>query len=353
MVFLRFRKAGSWLAIAGLALGFSGCTTFSHDDSAPPALAAPKGPGYSFVLIGDASEVDHPGYVKNGAESACADLARTLQSKMDLQVGPPANSGEAIKTQIENAVRGKVNSIIVDPHDDPIALKAIAEASKSGIQVVTYGHDAPLNSRATFVGFDDTALGRKAAFEMVKQLPKGGSIAIYAGDKKNPVSAQRLKAAMSVFATQPKIRVSDTIYGPEDSEKASALFESRLESGEKFDGWLMVGEWPVTRPEPLTKVNPFKTKIVAIGIQSGSLAWVERGAVFYLNSPYLDGYKAARAAYDLASKDGPVPPVSSIPLNLSRVGWENLRDVARNLDAWGYENVDRHFMFQLRAREKN
>jgi len=88
-------------------------------------------------------------------------------------------------TDVESLLAGGCDAIIILAQDSKAILPAIARAKAEGVPVIAY--DAPVDTAdATFVSFDNVAVGRLQAEAMVKAIDHGNWVAIE-GDAAHPI----------------------------------------------------------------------------------------------------------------------------------------------------------------------
>src|SRR5690242_11621112 len=90
-------------------------------------------------------------------------------------------------TDVENLLAGGCDALILLAQDPKAVLPAVDRAKAEGVPVIAY--DAPINTPdATFISFDNVAVGRLMAEAMVKVQPKGNWVRIE-GDAAHPIVA--------------------------------------------------------------------------------------------------------------------------------------------------------------------
>ena len=90
-------------------------------------------------------------------------------------------------TDVESLVAGGCDALILLAQDSKAVLPAVERAKAEGVPVIAY--DAPIDTPdATFVSFDNVAVGRLMAEAMVKAQPTGNWVRIE-GDAAHPIVA--------------------------------------------------------------------------------------------------------------------------------------------------------------------
>ena len=109
-----------------------------------------------------------------------------------------------------------------------------------------------------------------------------------------------------------------------------------------IQGWAMIGGWPLFTQSLLTDLDPAKIEDRRRSTRCRrELAYVEKGLVPVLlaQSVYLWGYVGVQTIVDKVHYKKDVPQI--IPMELVRVTKDNLGAWARQLQAWGFTDVDR------------
>ena len=105
-----------------------------------------------------------------------------------------------------------------------------------------------------------------------------------------------------------------------------------------------IGGWPLFAQSLLTDGTFAKLKVASVDALPAELAYVDRGVVpVLLAQPvYKWGYVGVQTIVDKVHLKKAVPPI--IPMELVRVTKANLGDWARQLQAWGFTDVDPKYL---------
>jgi ribose transport system substrate-binding protein len=111
-----------------------------------------------------------------------------------------------------------------------------------------------------------------------------------------------------------------------------------------IQGWAMIGGWPLFAQSLLTDANFSKLKVASVDALPAQLAYVDKGIVpVLLAQPvYKWGYEGVKTIVDKVHFKKDVPQI--IPMELVRVTKANLGDWARQLKAWGFDDVDPKYL---------
>ncbi len=108
-------------------------------------------------------------------------------------------------TDVENLLASGIDALILLAQDSKAVLPAVERAKAEGVPVIAY--DAPIDTAdATFVSFDNVAVGRLMAEAMVKVKPNGNWVLIE-GDASHPIINNFRQGQMEVL--QPLIDNGD------------------------------------------------------------------------------------------------------------------------------------------------
>lgn len=148
-------------------------------------------------------------------------------------------------TDVESLLAGGCDAIIILAQDSKAILPGVAAAKAAGVPVIAY--DAPVDTPdATFVSFDNVAVGRLMAQAMVAAAPKGNWVAIE-GDASHPIINIFRQGQMEVI--QPLIDKGDiTIVAKQNIENwkpdvAQATMEQILtQQNNKVDAVLAMND---------------------------------------------------------------------------------------------------------------
>jgi ribose transport system substrate-binding protein len=109
--------------------------------------------------------------------------------------------------QINAAVQSGVDIIILWPFSETATNRAIANACKQGVIVITYDSQANEPCITTHIGIDQTWAGAGPAEGLVKLLNGKGNIIFMGGIPGNIVDKQRNDGGKSVFTKHPDIHI--------------------------------------------------------------------------------------------------------------------------------------------------
>ena len=281
-----------------------------------------------------------------GADAAAKDLSekyRSINVKIDWRT-PKTEDPNGQAQRILNAVNDGTDAIMVSCSDEDILTTAINEAVDRGVPVMTFDSDASSSKRFAFYGPNDVEVGENVMTELVALMGDKGQIAILAGNQSSPNLQKRVEGVKKAAAKYPKIEIVDVFYHVETAEEAAAEVLRVNNAYPDLKGWAMVGGWPLFTAALMEKIDPRKIKIVAVDALPVQLPYVEKGIVPVLlaQPTFRWGKVSVEKIIDKIYQNKDVPVIN--PMKLIRVSKENLGGWARQLRAWGYEDVPRKYL---------
>jgi ribose transport system substrate-binding protein len=319
--------------LAGLAAVIVACAAAAGVGAQPKALkiALIAKSEANFVFLA----------ARRGAEDKAAALSRQHGVRIDVAWLTPTREDVAQQaTRIRQAVRERVDAILLSASDGPALAPAVDAAVDDGVEVMTFDSDVPRSKRFAFFGADDLDLGAKVARDLATLLEGKGQVAILAGNPDSNNLKARGEGVRRALAKYPQIEVVATVHHPETPHEAVAELLKFDAAHPGLAGWAMVGGWPLFRssqsPALMAEIQKRGLKIVAVDALPEQLVYVERGLVPVLwAQPLYDwGAVGVSTIVDKLMFEKSVP--STIPMELIRVTRDDIRSYARRLHSWGF-----------------
>jgi LacI family transcriptional regulator len=119
-------------------------------------------------------------------------------------------------------------------------LRSVAEA---GVRVVTLASDVPVAQRAAYVGIDNRAGGRTAAWIMGKMIPGGeGEVAVFVGSRSYRGHEEREAGFRSVLAEDfPGLKIASVVEVAENCARSRAEAQAILDRNKEIAGLYCIG----------------------------------------------------------------------------------------------------------------
>jgi ribose transport system substrate-binding protein len=310
------------------------------------APAPPAGPRtLKIALIAKSST--NPVFLsaRTGAEAAAKEITATTKVPIEIVwMTPPAEDGQVQAQRIAQAVNEGASAILISCSDAGKVTGAIGDAVARGVPVMTFDSDAPESKRFAFYGVDDVQTGQMVMEELAAQMKEKGAVAILAGNQNAPNLRKRVEGVKLAATKYPGIKIVDTFYHIETPQDAAAEVLRVQGAYPEVQGWAMIGGWPLFTSTLLTDLNPARVKIVAVDGLPAELPYVDKGLapVLLAQPTYLWGYESVKLIFSKVQLGQEVPVIN--PMNLVRVTKENLGTWARQLQAWGFTDVQAEYL---------
>jgi ribose transport system substrate-binding protein len=295
-----------------------------------------------------AKSADNPVFLSalSGAEAAATNLSDKY-SKIDIEIDwrtPKEENASVQAERIVNAVNDGTDAIMVACSSESILTQAIDHAVDKGVPVMTFDSDAPKSKRFAFYGSDDQKIGETIMDELAKLIGNKGQIAILAGNKEAPNLKKRVVGVKKAASKYPDIDIIDVFYHIENASIAADLVLKVNREHPELDGWAMIGGWPLFGDGLMNGIDPNKIKIVAVDALPVQLPYVEKGIVPVLiaQPTFRWGKISVEKIIDKIYFNKDVP--ENIPMKLIRVSKDNFGGWSRQLRAWGYTGIPRHYL---------
>jgi len=295
-----------------------------------------------------AKSSDNPVFLSalQGAEMAATNISDKY-SKMDIEIDwrtPKEENANIQAERIVNAVNDGTDAIMVACSHESLLTQAINHAVDHNIPVMTFDSDAPQSRRFCFYGPDDEKVGQTLMDELAQLMDEKGHVAILAGNKEAPNLRKRVSGVKNAAKKYPEIRIIDVYYHPEKTDIATNLVLKVNKEHPELGGWAMVGGWPLFDNGLMTTINPKKIKIVAVDALPVQLPYVLKGIVPVLlaQPTFRWGKISVEKIIDKIYFNKDI--AKYIPMKLIRVTQENFGGWSRQLRAWGYQGIPRHYL---------
>lgn len=333
------------LAGAACIAGVAACA--GSGDANAGAEGGAGGNGSTFTIAMIAKSSTNPVFLsaRTGAEKAAEELSKEHGVNVKINwLTPPSENAELQAQRIAQAVNSGANAILVSASDAGKITGAINEAVDRGVPVMSFDSDAPDSKRFSFYGGDDHAMGSQVMSELAKQMNGKGKIAILSGNQNAPNLQKRVQGVLDEAKKYPGITIVNTFYTIETPQDAAAEVLRAQQAYPEIQGWAMVGGWALFTRALLTDLDPSKVKIVSVDALPVQLAYVDAGLtpVLLAQPTYLWGYQSVHTIFDHVYLKKEVP--AHVQMELVRVSKENLGDWARQLQEWGYPDVDQKYL---------
>jgi ribose transport system substrate-binding protein len=333
--------------IAVLAIGASCGKGESNSDSgkAPAQVAVHNDSTMRIAVIAKSST--NPVFLaaRTGAEAAAKELGDKNHMRIEVMwLTPPDEDAQVQAQRIQQAVNDGADAILISCSDAGKVTGVINDAVDRGVPVMTFDSDAPQSKRFAYYGVDDNKTGQQTMSELATLMNGKGKVAILAGNQNAPNLQRRVQGAKDEAAKHPGMQVLGVFNNVETPQDATAEVVRVDNAYPDIQGWAFVGGWPLFAQSLLTDATFAKLKVASVDAIPVELAYVDRGVVPVLlaQSVYKWGYVGVQTIFDKVHLKKDVPQI--IPMELVRVTKGNLGEWARQLQAWGFTNIDPKYL---------
>jgi ribose transport system substrate-binding protein len=286
------------------------------------------------------------------AHRGAQDAARQLSSDLGIAVEvlvltPTGESPEQQAQRINMAVQQGAQAIAVAASDSAPVTKAIEEATKKGVAVMTFDVDLPESKRFAYYGAENFKVGEMIIDELAQLFGGTGKVAVLAGNPTAPNLQRRVAGIKNGAKRHSGIKIVDVFHHVERPMDAAEELLRINEAHPDLKGWAMVGGWPLFDSQlssaVLTDLKARNLKVVAIDALPEQLVYVDEGVAVLFAQPVYDwGTVSIKTIVDKLHFKKDVSGM--IPMELVRVSRENLGEWARHLKDWGFEGVREEYL---------
>lgn len=128
--------------------------------------------------------------------------------------------------QIKKAVHQGVNAIIVNPYGGDGLVEAIEDAYDSGVYVVLVGQRINSPKYSSYIGTDNSSIGRNLATRIGEMLPDGGNIIKIGADSQELFYTERDFAFNHIIDENPNVNIVAELNADWDKGKAHLGLDS-------------------------------------------------------------------------------------------------------------------------------
>ena len=208
------------------------------------------------------------------ARDGCKQAEKELDGAIEcLYIGPGEHGGGEEQVQVVNdLIARRVDGIAVSPSNAPAMGRALIEAQKAGIPVLTWDSDLLERDeklRIAYVGTNNYEIGRQPAIQVETIKPKGGTICIQSGGAAAANHNERMQGLRDTLSgepskTPPGKRLTGQnswtevdgcpLYTNDDFPVAVQQMEDILGKYPQLDAFVPTGGFPQFLPQAYRKV---------------------------------------------------------------------------------------------------
>lgn len=284
---------------------------------ATPLFGVDKDGNLLIGIIGKSAANPVFAIVRQGAEQAAKDLGTQYNIKIRIvDRSPPKEDAHLQAAAIEKLVLEGADGITIACSDTSILTPTINDAVEAGVQVATYGSDAPASRRCFCYLADNDQCGQTLMVSLARLMNGKGVIGILGGNPQAENLHRRVLGIKSAAALYPGITIRGVFYSTDAPEDAAKRLQTAMHDNPDITGWAMVGSWPMS----VAGAFPWKpgaVKCVGVGILPNQTACVKDGHVdLVIAQPYFQwGFRPVeRLVYKISLSRNPPNPVEYAPI---------------------------------------
>lgn len=332
----RPNSVGNVFAIATLgvllAAALTGCekeqtqaAATAPPNSAPnpssPAASPETGGRKKIVFVFKIGGISYSEACKAGAEQAAKDPEMNADVQYEAST---EGTAEKQKDIIEQAIVGKADAIVVSPVDSKAIVPSLQRAKEQGIHVFTWDSDAPDSPREFYVAaVDDVKIGADIADGLANSIGKKGNVLLFSGQSTAENLNKHLDGIKQGLTQYPAIKVLDTYYNDDRTDKAKQMAVAALQAHPDAVGIACTNSVsPRGAGEALRNLHKVgNVKVWGLGLPSENKPYLKDGSVtgLYLWDPqkltYLTAKLVRQALDGKPPKDGDTLPEGVINVN--------------------------------------
>ncbi|MEJ3658220.1 substrate-binding domain-containing protein [Actinomycetes bacterium KLBMP 9759] len=309
------------LAVAACALVAVACgTTSENSGQAPPTQSgsACKGAGGSYVIGMSQANVAEP-YRQRMDDDIRAAAKAVPQFQVQFADAQQDNAKQV--ADVENFLTQQIHLLIISPNEATPLTAVVKKAFDRGIPVVVLDRKVDGDAYTTFIGADNTEIGRQAgAFMAEKVLPSGGKIAEIRG-LAGSTPAQERAAGFAEAIAGKNIEVVAQADGDWLREKGQQQADALLKAHPDIQAIYAHNDPMAEGAYLAAKAAGLDQKLKFIGIDglpipSGGMKAVEAGRLSATFVYPTGGKEAVDAAKSLLVDCGQVPKTQTLQTKL-------------------------------------
>lgn len=271
-------------------------STPSSSSASTPDASTPTGTDYKIALITMDSIDQHWVTLNEGAQRAATELGVTVTF-----MAPNTKDDAQQIEQVNNAVAGGYQAIVVAANGPDAISSALNEAAAKGVKIVYVDSPANVDAEATF-STDNTAAGATAGAEMKAALEAAGvtsgTIGIINVNAATASCVQREEGFRSAFEGTD-FTILETQYGEGDAAKSQGIAENYITQG--VVGIFGCNEGSTTGAGNAIKASG-KDGIIGVGFDKSDaiMNLIQDGNLLatMAQNPDVMGYEGVKAAVD-------------------------------------------------------
>ncbi len=165
---------------------------------------------------------------------------------------------------IQNLIQQKIDLLIVSPNEAQQLTPVVEQVYDKGIPVIIIDRKINSTKYTSYIGADNLAIGREAAYFAIKLLNGNGNVLEIGGLKGSTPAIERSKGFHEIIDKYPKIKTTKKIEGDWLEEKALKITDSLFYSFSDFNLIFAHNDFMANAASVSTKKHKIKSYIIGI-----------------------------------------------------------------------------------------
>jgi ribose transport system substrate-binding protein len=327
-------RTASVAALAGLALFAAACGGDEGGETQSSAQARACGPDGEYLIGMSQANVAEP-----YRERMDDDIRTAAESVPQFEVAfaDAAQDNAKQVSDVENFLTQQIDLLIISPNEAAPLTAVVKKAYDQDIPVIVLDRKVEGDAYTTFIGADNTEIGRQAGeYVATELLPDGGSVVELKGLPGSTPAQERADGFREGIQGTPGIEIIAEGVGDWLREKGQQQFEAILQAEDQIDVVYShndpMAEGAYLAAESAGRADEFEiVGIDALPIPSGGIKAVEEGRLSATFTYPTGGKEAIEAAKKLLIDCAEVPKQQILDTQL--ITEENAADVYAELNA--------------------
>lgn len=328
----------AWIAVGCAAAAFSaaGCgTTSQNTGEVQPQDPTQncQGPDGTYTIGMSQANLAEPYRVRMDEDIRKA--AEKVPQFEEVQLLDAAKDNSQQVSDVESLMTQQVDLLMISPNEAAPLTEVVKKAYNEGIPVVLLDRKVEGDAYTTFVGSDNTEIGRQAGkFFSEQLLPEGGKIVQIKGLSGSTPAAER-EEGFKQGIEGSNIEIIDTVDGEWERSVGQQQMDALLKSHPEIDAVYSqndpMAEGAYLAAETAGRVQDMEfVGIDGLPIESGGIKAVEQGRLAATFVYPTGGEEAVEAAKKILVDCEQVPKQQTLPTQL--VTQENATEVYNRLN---------------------
>lgn len=293
---------------------------------------------YNFSFINNDPDSIAFAAIEAGARNAAAQLAPPRRLGLSLQFLNPPDTDPAhqINWMRRMFVDGS-NGVVLSPGHESTLLEEIDFLAGRGIPVITLGNDTAGSLRTASIETNQQQAGRLLLEATARHLgPRGGPVAILAGDLSIRSRQERLDGVRKALANHPSLSLFGVYECPETINGSHDVLQKVVaeDRNRRIRAWIFLGGWPLLGVADLPWA-PGTTVCVAMDALPKMLPYLEDNSVQALVAEDFYGWGEQAMQWLVHYvHDGTAPEPNLLRMPPALIDARNLADYRKRWASW-------------------